>query len=169
MCQTLNLQIIICFVCPNRSYSDWGLSVSSMLGGLFLRWVFIHLSFTRKLLVIGMPSFMIKIKSKYNNGTKLPHDCCWYGRYPWIRLAMDCVCWWRGSKTLPFCLGTTYNIYSMEDTEISWLLCWQWKHTAQNYIHLCFKNFELWHLCKSLLPSTKGLSIYSYCWVIIFL
>jgi hypothetical protein len=28
-----------------------------------------------------------------------------------------------GVKTLPFCLGTTYNLSSMEDTEISWLLC----------------------------------------------
>ena len=32
--------------------------------------------------------------------------------------------WWRGSKkTLLFCLGTAYNVSSMEDTEISWLLC----------------------------------------------
>ena len=28
-----------------------------------------------------------------------------------------------GVKTLPFCLGTAYNVSSMEDTEISWLLC----------------------------------------------
>ena len=32
---------------------------------------------------------------------------------------------------------------------------------TQNIIHLCFKT-ELWHLYKSLLPSTKGLSIYFY-------
>ena len=37
-----------------------GLSVSSMLGGLFSRWVLIHLSFTRKWLVIGMPNSMLK-------------------------------------------------------------------------------------------------------------
>ena len=28
-----------------------------------------------------------------------------------------------GVKTLPFYLGTAYNVSSMEDTEISWLLC----------------------------------------------
>ena len=60
MCQTLNLQMIICFVCPNRSCSDWGLSVSSILGGLFSRRVLIHLSFTRKWLLFGMPSSMLK-------------------------------------------------------------------------------------------------------------
>ena len=45
----------------------------------------------------------------------------------------------------------------MEDIGNSWSLCWQWKHTSQNYFHLCFR-FELRHLCKSLLPSAKGLS-----------
>jgi len=62
-----------------------------------------------------------------------------------------------GVKSLPFCLGTAYNVCSMEDIGNSWSLCWQWKHTSQNYFHLCF-SFELWHLCKSLLPSAKGLS-----------
>ena len=57
--------------------------------------------------------------------------------------------------------GTAYNVCSMEDIAISWLLCWQWKYTAQNIIHLYFKT-ELWHLYKSLLPSAKGLSIYFY-------
>ena len=50
---------------------------------------------------------------------------------------------------------------AMEDIEITWLLCWQWKYTTQNIIHLYFKT-ELWHLYKSLLPSAKGLSIYFY-------
>ena len=45
----------------------------------------------------------------------------------------------------------------MEDIDIFWLLCWQRKQTSQNYFHLYF-TFELWHLCKSLLPSVKGLS-----------
>jgi hypothetical protein len=80
-----------------------------------------------------------------------------------------CLIGGGGVKTLPFYLRTAYNVSSMEDSEISWLLCWQWKHAAQNYIHLCFKSFELWHLCKSLLPSAKGLSVYFYCWVIILL
>ena len=62
-------------------------------------------------------------------------------------------------KLLPFCLGTAYNVCSMEDIEISRLLCWQWKYTAQNNFRLYYKT-ELWHLYKSLLPSAKGLSIY---------
>ena len=62
-----------------------------------------------------------------------------------------------GVKTLPFCVGTAYNVSSVEDIGNSWSLCWQWKHTSQNYFHLSF-CFELWHLCKSLLPSAKGLS-----------
>ena len=32
---------------------------------------------------------------------------------------------------------------------------------SQNIIYLGFKT-ELWHLCKSMLPSAKGLSIYFY-------
>src|SRR3990170_6635991 len=40
----LIIQISICFVCPYRSWSGSGWSVSSMLSGLFSRWVFIHLS-----------------------------------------------------------------------------------------------------------------------------
>ena len=28
-----------------------------------------------------------------------------------------------GVKSLPFCLGTAYNVSSMEDIAISWLLC----------------------------------------------
>ena len=37
--------------------------------------------------------------------------------------AVECACWWRGVKTLPFYLGTTYNVSSIEDSENSWLLC----------------------------------------------
>ena len=62
-------------------------------------------------------------KSKYNE-PKLPQGYCLYGRHPWIRLAVECD-WFGGGgvKKLPFCLGTAYNVSSMEDTEISWLLC----------------------------------------------
>ena len=33
--------------------------------------------------------------------------------------AVECAYWWRGVKTLQFCLGTAYNVSSIEDTEIS--------------------------------------------------
>ena len=66
-------------------------------------------------------------------------------------------------------MWTAYNVCSMEDIGNSWLLCWQWKHTSQNYFHLCF-SFELWHLCKSLLPSAKGLSFtFMQEWVVFLL
>ena len=47
------------------------------------------LSFTRKWLVTGMTSSMLKSQIKFNE-TKLPQDCCLYGRYPWIRPAVEC-------------------------------------------------------------------------------
>ena len=37
-------------------------------------------------------------------------------------------------------MGTAYNVCSMEDIAISWLLCWQWKYTAQNITHLYFER-----------------------------
>ena len=131
-----------------------------MLGGLFSWWVFIHLSFTREWLVIGMPSPMIKrskTKSQIikQNSPRIVDS--WtvpvVSDKPWSVIVGG-----GGVKSLPFCLGTAYNVSSMEDIGNSWSLCWQWKHTSQNYFHLCFKSFELWHLCKSLLPSAKGLS-----------
>ena len=64
-----------------------------------------------------------------------------------------------GVKTLLFCLGTAYNLCSMEDGE-------NLGHRVDNesmppkIIYLCLQNLELWHLYKSMLPSAKGLSIY---------
>jgi len=40
------------------------------------------------------------------------------------------------------------------------LWCWRERHTTQNYIFISVWNNELWHICKSLLPSAKGQSIY---------
>ena len=46
-----------------------------------------------------------------------------------------------GVKTLLFCLGTAYSMSSMEDTDNSWSLRWQWKHATQNY-YLCFQSLS---------------------------
>ena len=58
-------------------------------------------------------------------------------------------------------LGTATSVLSMEDVD-NW---WSWSEweggMSQNIIYIYFK-IELWHLCKSLLPSAKGLSIYFY-------
>ena len=39
---------------------------------------------------------------------------CWYGRHPWIRLAMESVSMVEKGKNFIFCLGTAYDISSME-------------------------------------------------------
>ena len=137
-----------------------GLFVSSMLGGLFSR---------------GVDSAPHSRENGWSPGCLVP--CSNQIKIianktpPWLLLvggtrcfgqAMDWCLLVEGEyKTLPFCLGTAYNVCSMEDIKISRLLCWQWKYIAQNIIHLYFK-IELWHLYKSLLPSAKGLSIYFY-------
>ena len=38
---------------------------------------------------------------------------CWYGRHPWIRLAMDCETVLEKGINFIFCLGTAYDISSM--------------------------------------------------------
>ena len=48
---------------------------------------------------------------------------CWYGRYPWIRLAVECERMVEKGINFLLCLGTAYNVFSMEDITISWLLC----------------------------------------------
>ena len=39
---------------------------------------------------------------------------CWYGRHSWIRLAMDCERMVEKGINFIFCLGTDYDISSME-------------------------------------------------------
>jgi len=39
---------------------------------------------------------------------------CWYGRHPWIQLAMDCERMVEKGINFIFCLGTAYDISSME-------------------------------------------------------
>ena len=39
---------------------------------------------------------------------------CWYGRYSWIQLAMECERMVKKGTNFIFCLGTAYDISSME-------------------------------------------------------
>ena len=39
---------------------------------------------------------------------------CWYGWYPWIRLAVECERMVEKGMNFIFCLGTAYDISSME-------------------------------------------------------
>ena len=46
---------------------------------------------------------------------------CWYGRHPWIRLDMDCERMVEKGIKFILCLGTTYDVASMESIGNSWL------------------------------------------------
>ena len=39
---------------------------------------------------------------------------CWYGRQPWIQLAMECQSMVEKGINFIFCLGTAYGVSSME-------------------------------------------------------
>src|SRR5918994_670692 len=39
---------------------------------------------------------------------------CWYGRHPWIRLAMESESMMEKGINFIFCLGTAYDVSSME-------------------------------------------------------
>ena len=84
---------------------------------------------------------------------------CWYGGQPWIRLAMESKRMVEKGINFIFCLGTAYDIFSMESvgSSKSFLLVGKVFLAIKMFLSLDFR-FELWHLYKSLLPSMKGLS-----------
>ena len=85
---------------------------------------------------------------------------CWYGRHPWIRLAMESESMVEKGINFIFCLGTAYDISSMESIGNYSIVFVDRKSMPPKMFYLYLFCFELWHLYKSLLPSTKGLSIY---------
>jgi hypothetical protein len=85
---------------------------------------------------------------------------CWYGRYPWIRLAVDCETMVEKGINFIFCLGTAYDISSMESVGNYSVIFVDGKSMPPKMFLSLNLSFELWHLYKSLLPSAKGLSIY---------
>ena len=44
---------------------------------------------------------------------------CWYGRHPWIQLAMESESMVEKGMNFIFCLGTAYDVSSMESVGIS--------------------------------------------------
>ena len=83
---------------------------------------------------------------------------CWYGGHPWIRLAMESESMVEKGINFIFCLGTAYDISSMETVGNSKSFFVGGKSMPlKMFLPLNF-CFELWHLYKSLLPSAKGLS-----------
>src|SRR3989337_1919905 len=85
---------------------------------------------------------------------------CWYGRHPWIRLAVECESLVKKGINFIFCLGTAYDISSMESIGNYSIVYVDRKSMPPKMFYLYPFCFELWHLYKSLLPSAKGLSIY---------
>jgi len=85
---------------------------------------------------------------------------CWYGRQPWIRLAMDCERMVEKGINFILCLGTAYDISSMESIVNYFVVFVDRKGMPLTIFFSLNLNFELWHLYKSLFPSAKGLSIY---------
>ena len=58
-----------------------------------------------------------------------------------------------------FCLGTTYDISNMESIGNYSIVFVDKKSMPPKMFYLYLFCFELWHLYKSLLPSTKDLSL----------
>ena len=83
---------------------------------------------------------------------------CWYGRHPWMRLAVECESMMEKGINFIFCLGTAYDISSMESIGNYSIVFVDRKSMPPKMFYLYFFRFELWHLYKSLLPSAKGLS-----------
>ena len=84
---------------------------------------------------------------------------CWYGRHPWIRLAMETESVVEKGINFIFYLGTTYDISSMEILGTTRLFSLTGKARHPKCFDLYLFRFELCHLYKSLLPSAHGLSI----------
>ena len=64
--------------------------------------------------VIGMSSPEMNFFSNMMLNNKFLGKC-WYGRHPWIRLAMDCERMVEKGINFILCLGTAYDLSSMED------------------------------------------------------
>ena len=85
---------------------------------------------------------------------------CWYGRHPWIWLAMESESMVEKGINFIFCLGTTYDISSMESIGNYSIVFIDRKSMPPKMFYLYLFRSDLWHLYKSPLPSAKGLSIY---------
>ena len=130
-------------MCLDCSWNDRRWSVSSMLSGLFSGRVFIHSPSHEKRAVIGMPSPKLQTWKRVhvlNNQTKTPNGVKTFMFIAW-EPPLACLAW---------------KMLITDGREVN-------KKGACLKISFIFVlELELWHLCKSLLPSAKGLSIYFY-------
>ena len=85
--------------------------------------------------VIGMPSPKMKRKFIYVVNYKFLGKC-WYGRHPWIRLAMDCERMVEKGINFILCLRTAYDVSSMESIGNSRSFSLTEKYASQNILLL---------------------------------
>ena len=76
---------------------------------------------------------------------------CWYGRHPWIRLAMDCERMVEKGINFIFCLGTAYDISSMESVGNYSVVFVDGKSMP---IKISISQFNLWALAPLQIPSS---------------
>ncbi len=147
-------------MCPYRSWNGGEYPIFFHARCVILTICVDSLSFTRKWLVFGMPSSMLKNQIKnIIKKTPLGMLLVWTVPVDSARRGMWLI-GGGGVKTLPFYLGTAYNVSSMESI-VSYFVIFVDRKSMPLKIFLSLNlNLELWHLYKSLLPSAKGLSIY---------
>ena len=83
---------------------------------------------------------------------------CWYGGHRWIRLAMESESMVEKGINFIFCLGTAYDVSSMQSVGVPKSFPLVGKVCLSKLFLSLNLSFELWHLYKPLLPSAKGLS-----------
>ena len=130
-------------MCLDRSWNDRRWSVSSMLSGLFSGRVFIHSPSHEKRAVIGMPQSQTtnwKRVNLLNNRTKTPNGVKIFTFIAW-EPPLACLAW---------------KILITDGREVNE------KGACLKISFTSVFKLELLHLCKSLLTSAKGLSIYFY-------
>ena len=130
-----------------------------MLGVLFSRYVLSHYHSRESGWYSGCPVPCSKIKSNIMKQNSPKIVVCMDGTHG-FSLSWSVIDWWRGSKNFIFCLGTAYDISSMESI-VNYFVVFVDRISMPPKIFFSLNlNLELWHLYKYLLPSAKGLSVY---------
>ena len=120
-------------------------------------------SFTRKWLVTGMPSPMLKANQIKIIANKTPPGLLLVGRYPLFQTSRGVCLFVVGEYKL------YHSVWELPIMYVGWktprsLGCYvDNESTPLKILFLSISKLQLWHLYKSLLPSMKGLSIYFYC------
>ena len=71
---------------------------------------------------------------------------CWYGGHPWIRIAMESESMVEKGINFNLCLGTAYDISSMESIGNFSIILVDRKSMPPKKFYLYNFRFELWHL-----------------------